>query len=586
MIDSMVSLAFSVYANKGGYALLLGSGVSRSAAIPTGWEIVLDLIKKLAAVQGVPCDPDPETWYTNKFGEAPDYSRLLEGVAKTQAERSQILKGYFEPSSHERELGLKVPTRAHRAIANLVANGYVRVVVTTNFDRLTEMAVEAAGIAPVVVAGPSAAEGMPPLHQVPCVIIKVHGDYLDTRIKNIPAELAKYDARMDRLLDTIFDDFGLIVCGWSAEWDIALCDALDRCKNRRFTTFWAARGHLGDRAKHHVTFKSAEFIQISDADSFFPELQGKVMALAEVDAPHPLSRKIATALLKKYLGDEHQRIALHDLVMSETEKLYDSTSDTQFPIQGVNFSFEELLSRINRYEALTEIVRDIFINGCYWGQDQHRSLWTRCLERVANRSSLKSGMFTGDWLNLRLYPSLLLLYASGISSVASERWGNLRATLVEPLFEKLNGRKRSLILAVYPYSVIRPEIADQLPGMERRYTPVSDWLFIKLRESFRPLLPRDADYERCFDRFECLRSLIHADLQEKETGTTVQPLGRFAWKSFSASDSNPITQLEADVTTAGSRWPLLACGFFDDSVERFQNLMNSLKQRVGSLGWM
>ena len=454
MIDAMVSLAFSVYANKGGYALLLGSGVSRSAAIPTGWEIVLDLIKKLAALQGVPCDPDPETWYTNKFGEAPDYSKLLEGVAKTQAERSQLLKGYFEPSSNERELSLKVPTRAHRAIADLVAKGHIRVIVTTNFDRLTEMAVEAAGIAPVVVASPSAAEGMPPLQQVPCVIIKVHGDYLDTRIKNTPVELAKYDARMDRLLDTIFDDFGLIVCGWSAEWDNALCDALDRCKNRRFTTFWAARGHLGDRAKHLVSFKSAELIQISDADSFFAELQGKVMALAEVDAPHPLSRKIATALLKKYLGDEHQRIALHDLVMSETEKLYDATSDTQFPIQGVNFSFEELLSRVNRYEALTEVVRDLFINGCYWGQDQHRYLWTRCLERVANRSPLKSGTFTGAWLNLRLYPSLLLLYASGISSVASERWGNLRATLVEPLFEDFHGRKRPLILALYPDSVM------------------------------------------------------------------------------------------------------------------------------------
>lgn len=585
MIDPIVSLAFSIYANKGGYALLLGSGVSRPAAIPTGWEIVLDLIKKLAALHGVPCDPDPETWYTNKFGEAPDYSKLLEGVAKTQAERSQLLKAYFEPSSHERELSLKVPTRAHGAIADLVASGHIRVIVTTNFDRLTETAVEAAGIAPVVVASPSAAEGMPPLQQVPCVIIKVHGDYLDTRIKNTPVELAEYDARMDRLLDRIFDDFGLIVCGWSAEWDNALCDALDRCKNRRFTTFWAARGHLGDRAKHLVNFKSAELIQISDADSFFPDLQRKVMALAELNAPHPLSRKIATALLKKYLGDEHQGIALHDLVMSETEKLYDGTSDTQFPIQGDNFSIEELLSRVNRYEALTEIVRDLFINGCYWGGDQHRYLWTRCLERVANRSPLKSGMITSAWLSLRRYPSLLLLYASGISSVASERWGNLRATLVEPLFENFNGRKQPLILALDPDSVFPLGIGRHLPGIENRYTPVSDWLFIKLRESFRPLLPRDADYERYFDRFECLRSLVHADLQEKETGTPAGVLGRFAWKWSSASGGNPVTQLEADVNAAGSRRALFASGFFDGSVERFQGLMNGLKQDVGSLRW-
>jgi hypothetical protein len=137
---------------------------------------------------------------------------------------------------------------------------------------------------------------------------------------------------------------------------------------------------------------------------------------------------------------------------------------------------------------------------------------------------------TTAWLNLRLYPSLLLLYASGISSVSGERWGNLRATLVEPRFENFNGRKQPLILALYPYSVFHDEIANRLPGMEGNYTPVSEWLFIKLRESFRPLLPRDANYERSFDRFECLRSLIHADLQEKETGTPAGALGRFAWR--------------------------------------------------------
>ncbi len=58
MIDPLLSLAFTVQANKGVYALLLGSGVSRAAQIPTGWEIVLDLIEKLAHVQGDSCNGD------------------------------------------------------------------------------------------------------------------------------------------------------------------------------------------------------------------------------------------------------------------------------------------------------------------------------------------------------------------------------------------------------------------------------------------------------------------------------------------------------------------------------------------------
>jgi hypothetical protein len=59
-IDPAVSLALSVHAHKGVYALLVGSGISRSAGIPTGWEVVSDLTRKAAVASG---DPDPgEEW--------------------------------------------------------------------------------------------------------------------------------------------------------------------------------------------------------------------------------------------------------------------------------------------------------------------------------------------------------------------------------------------------------------------------------------------------------------------------------------------------------------------------------------------
>ena len=52
MIDPVHSLAFSIQANRGVYAVLVGSGVSRAARIPTGWEVTLDLIRKLAKLYG------------------------------------------------------------------------------------------------------------------------------------------------------------------------------------------------------------------------------------------------------------------------------------------------------------------------------------------------------------------------------------------------------------------------------------------------------------------------------------------------------------------------------------------------------
>jgi hypothetical protein len=57
MIDPTLSLAVSMQASKGVYALLVGSGISKSAGIPIGWDIVLDLIRKLAKAKGEDCEP-------------------------------------------------------------------------------------------------------------------------------------------------------------------------------------------------------------------------------------------------------------------------------------------------------------------------------------------------------------------------------------------------------------------------------------------------------------------------------------------------------------------------------------------------
>ena len=68
MVDPILSLAFSMQSNRGVYALLLGSGVSRAAEIPTGWDITLDLVRKLACSVGEECKPDPEQWFLEKCG--------------------------------------------------------------------------------------------------------------------------------------------------------------------------------------------------------------------------------------------------------------------------------------------------------------------------------------------------------------------------------------------------------------------------------------------------------------------------------------------------------------------------------------
>jgi len=163
IIDPILSLSFAVHSDPEVYALLLGSGLSRSAGIPTGWEVVIDLIRKLASLMKADCEPRPEEWYVKTFGEQPDYARLLDEIAKSPAERQQLLRGYFEPTEEEREQGMKIPTRAHRAIAELAKREYVKLIITTNFDRLLETALGEIGVSPTVISSTDHIRGARPL---------------------------------------------------------------------------------------------------------------------------------------------------------------------------------------------------------------------------------------------------------------------------------------------------------------------------------------------------------------------------------------------------------------------------------------
>jgi NAD-dependent SIR2 family protein deacetylase len=124
------ALALSLHHSPGVHAILVGSGLSRAAGIPTGWEITLDLVRRLAALDGV-TENDWEQWYRDKHGKGPSYSDLLHDLASTTSERRTILQSYIDARAGE---DTRKPTRAHHAIAQLAASNIVRVVITTNFD--------------------------------------------------------------------------------------------------------------------------------------------------------------------------------------------------------------------------------------------------------------------------------------------------------------------------------------------------------------------------------------------------------------------------------------------------------------------
>lgn len=196
----------------------------------------------------------------------------------------------------------KSPTRAHRAIARLVAAGHVRVIITTNFDRLTENALRENGVEPTVISSDDSLKGAVPLIHSRCYVVKIHGDYLDTRIRNTDAELGAYTPELNALLDRIIDEHGLIVCGWSGDWDPALRSAITRAPNRRYRLFWAARGKPSAVAETVISHRAGKVIAIEGADAFFERLEMLVSAQTDAQRPSPRSVDLHIAQREEVSG--------------------------------------------------------------------------------------------------------------------------------------------------------------------------------------------------------------------------------------------------------------------------------------------
>lgn len=561
--DPLTQLTFSVYENKGVFALLLGSGLSRAAGIPTGWEITLDLIRRVATARGVEEQPDWHAWYRQETGQEPNYSELLKELAPSPDERRSILHSYIEPTEGEREEGRKLPTAAHKTIAGLVHSGYIRVIITTNFDRLLENALREQGIEPTVVASPDALRGAEPITHTTCYILKLHGDYKDARILNTNDELSAYPLEYDALLDRIFDEYGLIICGWSGEWDRALKAALERAPNRRYPIYWAARGDLTDSAKGLVNHRDARVIPIEDADSFFSGLRERVQVLERSHRQNPLSVELLVNTTKRYLRSPEYRIQLNDLFAEETERLIARIDSAKLGLSdrlGEREFVEEFRRRVSFYEGITEPLACMAGVLGRWGDDAHLSIVLDILERIHAHANIRpSGQhFVPELFYLRFYPAVLIFTAYGIGLTRAERWATLYRFFSWEIFEQQSGKTYRVVEKLF----LKIWIAT--PRSPHLFDIFSEW-----ERSFIGILP---DFDLLYRRFEILASLAHLK-DEPETMRQLDgsgyfnlsiPVGRNAWNH--SVRERLIEELQSDPM----RKDLLKAGFANSNKDLFE----------------
>lgn len=541
-----------MHAQPGVYALLVGSGTSTGVGMPTGWGVIKDLVSKAAAAEGsalreAPTDEEVETWW-DQYGDGQElgYSNLLENLGPTPAGRSALLNRYFEPTEDERAEGVKVPGRAHQAIAALVRRGFIRVIVTTNFDGLIEQALEAASVPHQVIAGDNEVEARMPLAHAGCTVVKIHGDYRSLVQKNTVEELSDYTPAMQELLQEVFENYGLVINGWSADWDHALVRAIKGRRSRRYPMHWSTLHPLGAAAGNLAEQQGAGIVSGVIADQFFPDLLHRLEALDSLSAP-PLTEEMAISRLKKLLPYRESYIEIRDLLEDEIDKITEEVRlrGQVFP-DGVATNAEFAAALEDSCLQLCRVSRilvRLVATGVMLDRDRvHTELWVWALQRLLKARAEVSGVHQEAWIRLAHYPALLVLRATALIAVTHGREDVFIRAASEPKWRgQFTNSEDPAFLALQDHAVVDHELAKAMPrwnGTSWMY-PISELIATDTASLVADLIGDPAEFKAASARAEYRMALAHQFLYEATSrpspgryiGEWNWPQGKLIWET-------------------------------------------------------
>lgn len=289
---------------------------------------------------------------------------------------------------------------------------------------------------------------------------------------------------------------------------------------------------------------------------------------------------------KQLLSSPAEKIRLDDFVSAHLRRAVDAIALDKFPIQAP-FSNEEFADRLKAYEAVIADLEIAVILLARWAQPDQLKLLERIFARLAEVDRGQAGLVV--WQRLGWYPVLRLIYAAGISAISEGRYDALRSILLATVRSDRIGRSDRPSAVIVPAIAGMTDVIDNfktLPGLDRRYTPRSDYLFQSLQAVLEDQLFLGQSYEQLFDEFEMLMALVYADLRAgEEIGRIWGPVGRFAWKDSRFGDGGPLNDYVKEAQTLGGSWGAVQAGLFKGSPERFKEISTSFAQLIGGLNW-
>lgn len=573
-IEKLTTLAFSMYSNKGAYALLLGSGISRSAHIPSGWEVEEKLIQKLGASQGIIDSDDWHQWYKDKYQQSASYSSLLGEIVKTPTERVQLMKSFFEPTDEEKEIGWKTPTKAHLAIARCAKKGYIRVILTTNFDRLLEKAFELEGVTPQVISHEGAiSQATPIVHSKIPTIIKINGDYIDCQFRNTAEELDEYPEQMKLYLHRIFEEYGLVTCGWSGEWDKGLIEIINGATHSRYNSFFAYIGEAKNSIMSLSRDRMGELMPIKSADNLFSELYEQITALEKYDANANMSHEMMLARLKKYISSKQYDIEFADIIEKWGAEAYNQITD----VAHYNFSLtkESFERYLEIHLRAIDPLLDAAIITARWGKEWHVKLFGDILIKLCIKPFKNDRKGVVETSYIHALAPMLLLNVIGIACVKFGRFKELNSILkLSVPAGNFMGFYRHPLLYLLGGTHWTYETWNNLMGTAYCY-PSSLFFLRQLEPIFKDYFITKSEYENVFYIWEHLKSLVYGYNKCSLTEFSV-PMGNFLRQRIEykmrEKESEPYTLFFEEADKLKNNWEPIKQGMFGGSYDNYKQI--------------
>jgi len=512
IVHPVTSLARSISTNPGVYVPLIGSGMSVAAGVPTGHQLVEMLAREVIRSEAGNSPEDVNQWWNENRGAPLTYQSMVQALALGAGDRQALLKAFIEPTAEELTQGLKAPTRAHLAVADLVKCGSVKIIMTTNFDRLVESALTRVGIQPQVLTEPSDVDSMIPLQHARCTVIKLHGDYQRANLLNTDDELDSYPDPWHRLLARVLDEYGLFTVGWSGQSDAALRRAVLDSSDRLYGRYFGIGGsHMHDDLMQYVADGHAQVIELDDAERFFDQLGGAVDELAKRE-PAPLDTPALLGATKRLLASDHGVIPLRDLLLREAGLLKARIDQWWADVTGRPHDYREAIDQLGtKAEPLVASVAC----GAYLGSSEHRHLWIDTLRVVADQPPCISGAMWMQDLAIRRLPSYLLFMGALLGAWKREDLDLVVALCREEILhsyvhalsqhdlQTIGPRPAPMAVSLAAPDIVEAGAIGQLVASNVTYPP--------LAVALTDLYPVKLDLARDFEDIEYLLAMVQDD---------------------------------------------------------------------------